>query len=295
MPTYMAPSDLRLSLDFLQRMRQRNKTYVFLDANDVSTLDGILSDGITYDPGTSVQLERRAHAFLVKLQDMDPNEGFLDIASDRKEETERRELAALINPMVASPDRVRTRSTRKIGATRTTRQWVGIGVGSVVSVIALAIAAPAINGVLHQAGPPNGTAQQNPPAQTVPASPTDLQNLKQDFGPWKQLTPSDQQPQTGSPAFALLENGGFYVSTTWTIPAHSSAWSQDIGGNIENVDVKGNFADITDADGNPYIVGIDQAFIVSSNPQTVLKIDPTGTVYSTTLAQATAVRQHLSS
>ncbi len=42
-----------------------------------------------------------------------------------------------------------------------------------------------------------------------------------------------------------------------------------------------------------YTVGVNQAFIVSSNPSTVLLISPSSTVMSMTLAQATAVRQHL--
>jgi hypothetical protein len=40
-------------------------------------------------------------------------------------------------------------------------------------------------------------------------------------------------------------------------------------------------------------VTINQAFIVASNPDTVLLISPSGTVLSMSLAQATAVRQPL--
>jgi uncharacterized membrane protein len=54
--------------------------------------------------------------------------------------------------------------------------------------------------------------------------------------------------------------------------------------------VTGDHADITDADGNPYIVGINQPFVISGNPGTVLLIDRTGTVLAISLAQATAVR-----
>ena len=50
---------------------------------------------------------------------------------------------------------------------------------------------------------------------------------------------------------------------------------------------------ITDADGVGYTVGINQAFIISSNPDTVLLISPGSTVMSMSLAQATAVRQPL--
>jgi hypothetical protein len=40
-------------------------------------------------------------------------------------------------------------------------------------------------------------------------------------------------------------------------------------------------------------VGINQPFVISSNPDTVLLIDRTGTVMSVSLAQATAVRHSL--
>jgi ABC-type enterochelin transport system substrate-binding protein len=40
-------------------------------------------------------------------------------------------------------------------------------------------------------------------------------------------------------------------------------------------------------------VGINQPFVISSNPDTVLLIDRTGTVRSVSLAQATAVRRSL--
>ncbi len=50
---------------------------------------------------------------------------------------------------------------------------------------------------------------------------------------------------------------------------------------------------IEDADGIGYTVGVNQAFIISSNPGTVLLMAPGGMVMSMPLAQATAVRKPL--
>jgi hypothetical protein len=77
------------------------------------------------------------------------------------------------------------------------------------------------------------------------------------------------------------------------VPSTAAWWAQDIGGNVTTVADSGDHATITDADGIGYTVGVNQAFIVSSNPGTVLLISPGGTVMSMTLAQATAVRQPL--
>jgi len=118
---------------------------------------------------------------------------------------------------------------------------------------------------------------------------TDLQTVKQDFGPWRQLTGQ----LTGSPALLLLESGGAYASKRWTVPSAAAWWAQDIAGNVTSVAGSGDHATITDADAIGYTVGINQAFIISSNPGTVLLINPSGTVMSMSLAQATAVRKPL--
>lgn len=146
----------------------------------------------------------------------------------------------------------------------------------------------------RQGSPPPGVALPHPPAIQVPVGTTDLQNLKANYGPFTQLTPSDERPQTGQPALLLLEAGGTFASQSWTVSSTASGWSEDIAGNVNNVDVKGDHADITNPDGAPYIVGINQPFVFSGNPGTVMLVDPTGVVKSMSTAQATAVRSHLS-
>ena len=142
----------------------------------------------------------------------------------------------------------------------------------------------------HQSGPPTATASDGSGAdQAVAPGSTDLQALKQDFGPWRQLTDGP----TGSPALLLLEGGGASASERWTVPSTSTRWAQDLGGNVASVTVSGDHAAIKDADGVGYTVGINQAFIISGNPGTVLLITPGSVVMSMSLAQATAVRQPL--
>jgi hypothetical protein len=142
----------------------------------------------------------------------------------------------------------------------------------------------------HQSGPPTaGASGRSGAAQGVAPGSTDLQALRQDFGPWRQLTGR----LTGSPALLLLESGSTYASERWTVPSTATWWAQDIGGNVTSSEDSGDHAAITDADGTGYTVGINQAFIISSNPGTVLLISPGGTVMSMSLAQATAVRQPL--
>lgn len=142
----------------------------------------------------------------------------------------------------------------------------------------------------HQSGPPAASASgQSGVEQAVAPGSTDLQALRQDFGPWRQLTGR----LTDSPALLLLQSGSAYASERWTVPSSAQWWAQDIGGNVTSVTDSGGHATITDADGVDYTVGINQAFIVSSNPGTVLLISPSSTVMSMTLAQATAMRRPL--
>ena len=142
----------------------------------------------------------------------------------------------------------------------------------------------------HQSGPPAAASSgQTGVVQAVAPGSTDLQALKQDYGPWRQLT---GRP-TDSPALLLLEGGGAYASERWTVPPAAEWWAQDIGGNVGSVVRSDGYATFADADGVSYTVAVNEAFIVSSNPDTVLLIRPDGEVMSMPLAQATAVRQPL--
>lgn len=166
-----------------------------------------------------------------------------------------------------------------------------------VAIAAIAIAAAAGLGVAisgyvgaHQPGPPSATASgQDQAGQGVAPGSTDLQALRQDFGPWRQLS----APPADGTALLLLQGGAAWASARWTVPSGARWWTQDLGGNVTSVAVSGGRAAIADSDGVDYTVGVDEAFIVAGNPGTVLLVRPDSTVMSMSLAQATAVRQHL--
>lgn len=189
--------------------------------------------------------------------------------------------------------RVTVRATHSHVRARLTWKWNW----RLAAIAAVAIAAAAGLGVgissfvgSHQPGAPAATGTGGGGVVgSVPPGSTDLQALRQDFGPWRQLA---GQP-AGGPALLLLERGSVYASERWAVPSGATWWTADIGGNVASVQDHGNRAAITDADGTGYTVGIDQAFIISTNPDTVLLISPGGTVMSMSLAQATAVRQPL--
>jgi len=165
----------------------------------------------------------------------------------------------------------------------------------VIAVVAIGLAAGLGIGISsyvgsHQSGPPTASASGRSGAgQAVAPGSTELQALMRDFGPWRQLTGQ----LTDSPALLLLQSGSGSASERWTVPSAAAGWAQDLGGNITSVTGAGDHATITDADGISYTIGINQAFIISSNPGTVLLISPSSAVMSMSLAQATAVRHPL--
>lgn len=194
-------------------------------------------------------------------------------------------------PFVRRADRARPASDRHRPASGRRPNWRlgAIAAVAVCLAVGLGIGISSYVGS-HQSGPPAASASGLPAAPgAVPPASTDLQALRQDFGPWRQLT----GPLTGSPALLLLESGSTYASQRWTVSSTAQWWAQDIGGNVSSVALSGDRAAITDADGINYTVGVNQAFIISSNPDTVLLIRPSRTVMSMSLAQATAVRQPL--
>lgn len=190
--------------------------------------------------------------------------------------------------------KVRARPRRSFAEGRRGRTWSWDWRLAAISAIAIGLAAALGIGIAsyvgsHQSGPPAATATDSPVAQPVAPGSTDLQALRQDFGPWRQLA----HGPTDSPALLLLESGAAYASERWTVPSSATWWAQDLGGNVTSVTKSGDHAMIEDADGIGYTVGVNQAFIISSNPDTVLLVTPGSIVMSMPLAQATAVRQPL--
>jgi hypothetical protein len=272
------------ALDFLATIHAKERigggtaAFAVLDDTDRARLESLL--GTYHDHGLTPTLERQARTFLISYREIDKHAGVLDAA-------ERERLSRILDE---PPGSARAASAPRRPGIRWRWRWVGAAL-AVPLIVGLGVGVESYVSSL-QSGPPPAAGPQ-PPAQQVPPGATDLQNLEREWGPWRQLTPSDQSPQTGSPALLLLEGGVSLASGQWTVPSGAPGWQPDVGGSVAAVSVHGDHADITDADGNPYIVGINQPFVISSNPDTVLLIDRTGTVRSVSLAQATAVRRSL--
>jgi hypothetical protein len=190
--------------------------------------------------------------------------------------------------------KVRARPRPSFARSRRSRNWRWNWPLTAISAIAVGLAAGLGIGIAsyvgsHQSGPPTATATGSSVAESVAPGSTDLQALRQDFGPWRQLA----NGPTDGPALLLLESGAAYASERWTVPSGATWWAQDLGGNVNSVTRSGDRAMIQDSDGIGYTVGVNQAFIISSNPDTVLLVTPGSIVMSMPLAQATAVRQPL--
>ena len=288
------------ALNFVQIVGAKQRTpggeagvAVPLEEAERAALDQLLSEYARRSATASrTQLEvfeRRARDFLLVYQEREKYSPVLD-------DKERKRLNRILEGPrqqhnYARPRRSSTTPWSLPSLSRRAVYWL-IG-----AVLAIALGIPGGFAIYNAVNPANpmqhgAAGPANPPAMRIAPGTTDLQNLKQDWGPWQEIAPSDQMPQTGAPAFLLLENAGYFASQNWTIPANSSAWQEDLS-NVPHVDVKGHYADITDADDNPYVVGISQPFVFASNPGTVLKVDPTGAVWAIPEAHAVSdsVRQ----
>jgi hypothetical protein len=142
-----------------------------------------------------------------------------------------------------------TRAPRGGESARISRKW-NWRIGAIAAV-AIGLAAGLGIGIssyvgAHQTGPPTATGTADSGVvESVPPGSTDMQALRQDFGPWRQLTGQF----TASPALLLLGSGNPYASQRWTVPSTATWWAQDLGGNVSSVQDTGDRAAITDADG----------------------------------------------
>jgi hypothetical protein len=282
----MPPSPV---LDFLATIHAKERlpggAFAVLDEADRATLEGLLRS--YHDQGLTAALERRARTFLISYRELDKHAGVLDAA-------ERDRLGQILGgapepgspPAEPGPPPVVSwrwgtpwRWVSATGLAVLTAAGLGVGVGGYVS--------------SHQAGPPLAVQGRARPDQQSRPEGTALQNLRQEYGPWRQLTPAGAQPRTGSPALLLLEDGSYYASGRWTVPPGVPGWQWAAANDVASVTVSGGHAAITDADGGAWVVGIDQPFVFSGAPGSVLRIDRDGMVWSLSLVRATTVRQEL--
>lgn len=275
------------ALDFLRKVEiwqqpGTGSVPVSMPSRDNQSLRTLLKE-YRYD-GPSAQLETQARNWLIGYRELSPmlNDAQtteLDVAISGQPKP------VPVQPSPAADLRARSRAMNK-GFYWAVGVMVAVGaILLVVFVIALVNDASPVNPVQH------GAQSQSQPKQVAPGT-TDLENLESDWGPWRTLATSEQNPQSGSPALLLLNAGGYYASQKWTIP-DSREWSPDLSGNVGGVQVEGTHALITDMDANPWTVGIRQPFVLASNPGTVLEIDPAGDVLAVPEAHAIALRMHL--
>jgi hypothetical protein len=282
----MGPSP---ALDFLAMIDAKERlpggAFAILDEADRGTLEGLLR--IYHEQGPTAALERRARTFLISYREMDKHAGVLDAA-------ERERLGRVLgeSPVPGPPARPGARPAASRGRS-TPWRWVSAAGFAVLAAAGLGLGV-AGHVSSHQAGPPPPVVQgQAQPDQQSGPEGTELQNLRQEYGPWRQLTPSAADPRTGSPALLLLQDGSYDVSGRWTVPPGSPGWQRAAASDVASVRVDGDHADLTDADGGAWVVGIGQPFAFSGTPGTVLRIDRDGAVWSLPLAQATAARRSL--
>jgi hypothetical protein len=280
----MGPS---LVLDFLAMIDAKERlpggSFAILDEADRATLEELLRS--YHKEGLTAALERRARTFLISYREMDKHAGVLDAA-------ERERLGQVLgeSPVPGPPARPGARPAASRGRS-TPWRWVSATGFAVLAAAGLGLGV-AGHVSSHQAGPPPPVVQgQARPDQQSGPEGTELQNLRQEYGPWRQLTPSAADPRTGNPAVLLLQDGSYYVSERWTVLAGAPGWQRVAASDVASVRVDGGHADLTDADGGAWVAGIGQPFVFSGTPGTVLRIDRDGDVWSLPLAQATAARR----
>jgi hypothetical protein len=277
------------ALDFLRKVEiwqqpGTGSVPVSMPSSDAKTLRTLLKD--VRREGAYPELERQARRWLIGYRELSPmldeeQQAQLDVAIDGQPKP------ALPKSSPAADLRARSRAMNR-------GFYWAVGVTVVAGLIVLGILIVAI---VRDANPANpvqqgSQSQAHPAPQQVAPGTTALENLISDWGPWKQLATSQQNPQSGAPALLLLNQGGYYASENWTVPV-SPSWAPDLSGNVTAVDVQGNHAQIEDADGNPWTVTINQPFVFASNPGTILVVNPAGDVLSTTTAHAIAWRTHI--
>jgi hypothetical protein len=227
--------------------------------------------------GPSAQLETQARSWLIGYRELSPmlNEeqsAQLDVAIDGRSKIKPADLLEDDSEGTHLP------------------KWA-LAIPVVLVVFLLAVMGVSMWRDANPANPVQQGSQSQPhqPVQQVPAGTTDLENLISDWGPWRELPVSQQNPQSGAPALLLLNQGGYYASEKWTLLI-SKEWTADLSGSVGGVTVQGTHALITDADGNLWTVGIRQPFVFASNPGTILMIDPAGDVLAMPEAHAVVVR-----
>lgn len=275
------------ALDFLRKVQVWQQApggtagiAVLMPDREEATLDQILAEAVKphADLGWT---EAWARNWLIGYKQMNP-----PLTRDQAAE-----LAAVISRSAALPHaqlRPRPRPQRELRFPPVRHAVLAIIAAIIVIAAGLSVSA-LLTGSPDSPAVAVPVAAQQPGQQQVPAGYTQLEQFEADWGPFTQLIADPLHPQTGAPALLLLRDGGYYRSA-WDLPAGDPGWSPDQSGSITSVTVHGTWALITDADGNQWVVGIGQPFVLAGNPGAVFQVDRAGTVLSTSTAHASTVR-----
>jgi len=162
--------DFLATIDAKERLPGGAGAFAILDEADRATLVRLLRS--YNDRGLTAALERQARMFLISYREIDKHAGVLD-AAERK------------------------RLDRILDETSVGRRGVNYW-GCAAAALVLLLAAGLViwgNVGSDRSGPPSAAAGRPVAAQQVPPGMTELQKLRQDFGPWRQLVPAGLSPK----------------------------------------------------------------------------------------------------
>lgn len=276
--------------DFLTRVRswQRDETgtaaglAVALPQESTQELDSILRQVAEHGPSTF--LETAARYWLIAYREQQPA-----LTDDQRAGLDQAIGASDVRTQAQVPaSRPHRNSARVTAPGRTPGYRYAVIALIVIAIVWLAVAGvstgPGSNG-----NPPAQTGQQVPDQQQVPVSTTGLQQFETDWGPFTQLATSQENPSSGAPALILLNSGGYYLSR-WDVATTGSGWVRDNEGRVLSRTVQGTYAVFTDADGQQWVTGTNQPFVLAGDPSVIIRIDPAGDVWTMPASHAITLR-----
>jgi len=278
------------ALDFLRRveMWQQDQTgtaaglAVALPDSDSRTLSQLLAQFRGPHPGATADLEARARFWLIGYREANPP----------LTDSQRAELDAVIGGFQDGREwwQLEKSSVSRDPSSGTWLARHAVQVVITLAVIAVSLCASVL--IWHAIA---GSSQGSPPAAGAPVNPAQqpaqgpLTGLQQFRADWN--VPAAASPSAGtSQAQLVLLQDGLYYPAPWAIPAGDPGWAADTTGSV-TATVSGGQADVTDSDGTTWTVSVGQPFVLSGNPQVVLRVLRDATVQSMPGPHAIAVRK----
>jgi hypothetical protein len=258
--------------------------------NEEMTLDQLLAS-IRRD-GASARLEAQARYWLIGYREQDP-----PLTGAQARELDTVIAGAPVGPSwraLADSEPARRRQYAWVFPSLGRSVRVTLGVAAIACLALIIVFAVIIRtGSGSNGNAPAGNSQQVPAQQQVPVNTTDLQQFETDWGPFTQLPVSAADPASGAPAVILLNQGGYYVSR-WYLGSntHSGPWTLDNENRVTARTVQGDYVIFTDGDGQQWVVGTDQPFVLATDPSTVIYISGSGDIWTMPVTEAIIIRTH---